>query len=514
LGCYGGNTLTPNIDRLAADGMRFEKFYTSTPVCTPSRYNYLTGHYAGKCASEPFRSEFPENAPYNIQWNVHAKDAEECLGGILNRAGYRTGYVGKMHCGLPPDDLNIRWRQEPGDKNKPLPADGDPYDPAFNRLLRENQQRMVDEMHRIGFDYAAALNWENVDLNPSPKMRLHNPEWVVKAAHDFLEQQSGAQPFFLYVSTTMIHGPDHRESLAGDPRITPGGLLDAPLEGIMPPRHTVEERIRAAGLPYDHNQAGALWLDDAVGSVVDKAKELGLLENTLVIHQTDHNVLAKGSCCERGVHIPMAVRWDGVVEPSSVCRQMAQNIDFLPTLMELAGIKKTPDRVIDGTSFLPLLKGADRPVHEDLYFEYGVQRAVSDGKWKYIALRYTPEQIEQMRNGKVDRILGTMGNLHDFRVGVYYQPNWYDPDQLYDLESDPTEQNNLAADPAFAGVLKTMQAKLEKYLVQFDHPFSLELDPFYQSETFKKLVGDARRQPLSPWTLNERRPWRKGEMII
>ena len=509
LGCFGGKVLTPNIDRIAAEGMAFTQHYTSTPTCTPSRYNYLTGRYAGNCRSEPFIEKFPIDAPYNIQWNVHVKDAEECVGGVLRQAGYRTGYVGKMHAGLPENSLGIRWK---GDN--PLPEDGDPYDPEFDRALKENQQKMVDEMHRIGFDYAAALNWENVDLNPSSRMRLHNPEWVVKGAHDFLEQQTGDDPFFLYVCTTLIHGPDHRESLEADPRITPGGLLDEAITDVMPPRHTIEERLRAVGLEYTHNNAGSLWLDDCVGSVLDKAEELGLMDDTLVVYQTDHNAVSKGSCYDRGVKIPMIMKWDDVIEKGAVCDQLAQNIDFLPTLMDIAGVEKKDEQVIDGTSLLPLLKGTDEPVHDDLFFEYGVTRAVSDGKWKYIAFRYTTEQIEEMQSGEVKQPLGTMGNLHDFKVGVYHQPHWYDPDQLFDLENDPLEQNNLVDDPAYAPQLKTMQAKLKIYLDRFDHPFDLAVHPFCKSEEFRKRVEIARSTPLPAWLLAEQRPWGSGESIF
>ena len=368
-------------------------------------------------------------------------------------------------------------------------------------------------MNRIGFDYAAALNWENVDLNPSSKMHIHNPEWVVKGAHDFLEQQAGDEPFFLYVCTTLIHGPDHRESLKGDPRITPGGLLDEAITDVMPPRRTVEERLRVAGLDYTHNNAGSLWLDDCIGSVLDKAEALGLMDDTLVVYQTDHNACAKGSCYERGVKIPMIMKWDGVIESGAVCDQMAQNIDFLPTLMDIASIEKTDDMIIDGTSLLPLLKGEDKPVHEDLFFEYGVTRAVSAGKWKYIAFRYTDEQIEQMKSGGLKQPLGTMGGLHDFKVGVYHQPHWYDPNQLFDLEKDPLEQNNLADDPAFREQLEMMQAKLKKYLDRFDHPFDLTIHPFCKTEEFRSLVDVARRQPLPPWLLAEQRPWGIGESI-
>ncbi len=508
LGCYGGNVLTPNIDRIAAEGMKFTRHYTSTPTCTPSRYNYLTGHYAGNCRSEPFMKSFPTSDPYNIQWNVHVKDTEECVGGILQSAGYKTGYVGKMHAGLPENTLDIRWKGA-----NPLPTDGNPFDPEFDQALKENQKKMVDEMHRIGFDYAAALNWENVDLNPSPKMHIHNPEWVVKGAHDFLEQQNADEPFFLYVCTTLIHGPDHRESLAGDPRITPGGLLHEPITDVMPPRHTVEERLRAAGLEYTHNAAGSLWLDDAVGSVLDKANELGLMDDTLVVYQTDHNAISKGSCYEQGVNIPMIMKWDGVVEPGATSEQLVQNIDFLPTLMDIADIEKTDEMVIDGVSLLPILKGKDHPIHEDLFFEYGVTRAVSDGQWKYIAFRYTDEQIEKMENGEVKRILGTMGNLHDFQVGVYHQPHWYAPDQLFNLENDPHEQNNLANDPAYAEQLKIMQAKLKTYLDRFDHPFDLTIHPFCKTDAFQKMVKTSRARPLPAWLLAERQPWGPGEVI-
>ncbi len=242
LGCYGGKVLTPNIDEIAKNGVKFTRHYTSTSVCTPSRYNYLTGRFAGHCDSDQFKKAFPNGEKYNIQWNVHVRDRNQCVGGILQDAGYTTGYVGKMHAGIPEADLKMHWHE--GGDTEGMLNDVDIDDPRLVKQLESNQDRMRDEMHRVGFDYAERLNWENVDLYPNSNLRHHNIEWVTEGAIDFLKQQENSEnPFFLYMCTTTIHGPDHRDCLNTDPRICSGGLLDKAPDVPMP-RNTVEKRIK------------------------------------------------------------------------------------------------------------------------------------------------------------------------------------------------------------------------------------------------------------------------------
>ncbi len=504
LNCYGGKVLTPNINRIAANGVKFSRHYTSTSVCTPSRYNYITGRFAGNCDSQQFKEQFPNEETYNIQWNVHVKDREQCVGGILQDAGYTTGYVGKMHAGIPERDLMMNWHDN--EKTEKMLTDVDIDDPRLIKQLKNNQEIMRKEMNRIGFDYAERLNWENVDLYPNKNLRYHNIEWVTEGAIDFLEEQKDAEkPFFLYMATTTIHGPDHRDSLNTDPKICSGGLLDEAPNVPMPPRNTIEKRIKEAGIDYTHNAAGALWLDDAIGAVLQKAEEFGLMEDTIIIYQTDHNALAKGSLYDRGIKIPMMMQWDGVFKPGFTSDELAQNVDFIPTLMDIIGIKKTKNMILNGKSLLPLLKGDNKEIHDELFIEFGVCRGVVSKKWKFFVLNHTDEQINKMKNGDVSVALGTMGDLGHF-IGPYYQPNWFDHFQLYDLENDPNEQINLAGQEEFKEIENKMKKKLQSYLDDIPHKFSLEKNPFYETELYKNLVTDTMKKELPQWLHDEQTP--------
>ena len=513
LGCYGGKVLTPNIDQIAEKGVKFSRHYAASAVCTPSRYNYLTGRFAGHCDSDQFLNEFPKGEKYNIKWNVHVKDRNQCVGGILQDAGYTTGYVGKMHAGIPENDLKIHWRYD--NAAKPMLTNVDIDDPELVKQLENNQKRMIEEMNRLGFDYADRLNWENVDLLPNPQLRFHNLEWVTEGAVNFLEEVSRTSkceqennrqsPFFLYMCTTTIHGPDHRDSLNADPKITSSGLLDKAPEVPMPPRESVEKRIKEAGIDFTHNAAGALWLDDAVGAVLGKAKELGLMDNTIIIYQTDHNALAKGSLYDRGVRIPMIMQWDGVFKSGITSDELAQNVDFIPTLMDVAGIEKNQNMLLDGESLVPLLKEENKIVHDDLFIEFGVCRGVVTKKWKFFVINHTEKMIGKMKNGDVNVALGTMGDTGHF-IGSAYQPHWFDHFQLYDLETDPNEQINLAGKKEHKEIEEKMKTKLQNYLNSIEHEFSLDKNPFYETELYKKLVSEAMKKPLPQWLYNEQKP--------
>jgi arylsulfatase A-like enzyme len=507
LSCYGGNVLTPAIQSIADAGAVFNSHYCSSSVCTPSRYSYLTGRYASACTSEPFRKRFPEGSMTNIQWNVHIQEKNENLGGMLQQAGYRTGYVGKMHSGLEEEHLGLAYENDT-DKRAAMPVDADPYDPAFQKELQRDQEIMIAEMNRIGFEYAARLYWNNCDKVPAERMHIHNTEWIAEGALAFLEsQKDDERPFFLTMATTVIHGPDHRDSIEGDPLITRAGVLEEPAGG-MPPRDTIKKRLREAGIPYDHNAAGALWLDDAVGAVLRKAEELGLLENTIVVYKSDHNARAKSSCLQEGVHIPMVMSWPGVITPGSQVDALTQNIDFLPTMLEAAGVEQPTDVRIDGISLLPLLRGEKEKIHDDLYLEIGTQRGVMTKRYKYIVNRYTDEAIEFMKSDRAEVPTDLMSRIPgNFFLGLSLWPHYLDPEQLYDLEKDPLEQNNLAGDPAYGEVVESLKARLGAYLESFDHPYPLEGQPFLETERYRQLVQTAYKKAQLPlWWMKEKQP--------
>ncbi|MGF1484340.1 MAG: sulfatase-like hydrolase/transferase [Opitutales bacterium] len=476
----GPRALTPNLDRIAREGMVFEQAYVSSAVCTPSRYSWFTGRHAGRCDSEPFLSENPTETPYCIKWNVHAHDPRMTAGALLQSAGYATGYVGKMHCGLPAGQI--------GAKRLPEKANAD--DPTLNQLLKENQQAFIRELQRIGHDFAGGVHWGNLDDGAScPSIQVHNIEWATANALEFLQQQENSdKPFFLTFATSVIHGPGHvEEGIEADPRITRGGYLDAPPQ-VQAPRETIRPRLEAAGLDYNHRTAGALWLDDAVGALLAQLETMGELDNTVIIYSSDHNVDGKGTCYERGSRVPLCVRWPGKVTAGTRTAALVQNVDLIPTLMEITGAHAPEAMPLDGQSWLPLLTQRTDTTHEDLYLDNGWTRGLRHGRYKYFAFRYPEAALAELQSGKTDEAMDYFGSTGQQREIRNY-PNFWDPDQLYDVKADPEERNNLAGDPQYAKVLADMRARLRKHLDTFAHPFDLSDQPFMHTERYREMAA-------------------------
>lgn len=507
LSCYGGITPTPNIDRIADEGMRFDNMTCSASACTPSRYTYLTGHYAGRCPDPHFLSENPLDEPYSVAWNTVLNDEMPSLCRVLQAHGYRTGLAGKWHVGRPRSEMAL----------PDLPAEADLDDPEIDGKLREYQKVLVDEVRRTGgFDYAASVVWGNNESFPIEALQEHNLEWITEGALDFLDACTEDEPFFLYVTPTAFHGPPHDRSYRQDPHYTQGGKLDA-LSDAHPPRSEMEDRLAERGLPFNHDTVGITWIDDQVGAILRKLEAMGVSQDTWVIFKVDHNTeTGKGTCYQKGIRIPMVMRWPGRIEPGSITGARLQNIDFVPTVLEAAGIDLPLDMRVDGVSWMPLLDGDTDSLHDDLFFEFGYTRAVWAGKWKYIALRYPQRLLDAMAAGDLDeapnhtnqRMQGQMN------VAIAAYPHYFDPDQLYDTEADPDAQHNLADDPAYAEVLERMKSRLQRYLDTFKHPFDLEVPAFMKTARYRELCDETRKigtDYLSWWP--KERWWENEEDI-
>jgi len=476
-GFLGGRALTPTIDRLARSGVNFSRGYVSSSVCTPTRFSCLTGRYASRARNVSFKRSTSEEGQTSVQWNTDILHDDWTLPRAMQQAGYVTGAVGKWHNGGGDSQNRVRREVKLGD---------DPADPRVTAILREGQEKLHAHVRACGFDYAAAINLGNFGNHPCGKMRVHNPEWITQGAVDFIRQNKG-RPFFLYMATTLLHGPSPLDSLKADPRITHGGMLDAPLT-VQPSREDVLKRTRAAGI---HDRlAGATWLDDSVAAVLGELDRHGLAENTLVVFINDHGVDGgKGSLYEGGVRTPIIVRWPGKID-ARPCDALVQNIDLAPTILDACDVALPAKVTLDGKSLMPLLTGSVDRIHDSLYCEVGHTRAVVTPEWKYIAFRIPPsqqltveqrrrisERYAQMKQGREskdfeqrpDAPLSHMGfpsGQNTERVGAikHYADVYYDRDQLFDLRTGAKEEANLAADPAYRSRLKEMKLLLIEHL--------------------------------------------------
>lgn len=328
---------------------------------------------------------------------------------------------------------------------------------------------------------------------------MHNQEWNTKAALDFIEENKD-EPWYLYFAPTLMHVPDTFASLTGDPRKSGMGVLDEPLVGVQPSRESVLERTKAAGVP-DRNRA-ATWLDDGIGAIQDKLKELGLEKDTLVIFYNDNGMEyhSKGTCYQGGVRTQIMAYWPGVIQPGARPQELVQNVDFAPTFFEMAGIQPPEDMSLDGESLMPILKGeSPEDWREAVYSEIGLARSVSTKDWSYVAF-YVPPSLERTKAERVaegkEYYYGPMLKEHPWMADEYpfledapyfqlgmkpggfaferwqlkdpegtpWAASYFDKDQLFNIQQDPTETTNLAGNPEYKAQLEKMQKLLVKYL--------------------------------------------------
>jgi arylsulfatase A-like enzyme len=481
LSCYGGRTPTPHLDRLAEEGALFTSAHAATTLCGPTRYNLLTGRFAGRNARMISHTK-PGEACVVLQ-DARLTTDDPSIGEMLHQAGYFTGFVGKWHS-------NFEVQAVTGEKLPGVPKNPDA--PGANAQLAERERVLSKLVRTAGrFDYASRIVFGN---NHGRWPITHHPEWITDGAIDFIEKaKETGKPFFVHVAHTIPHAPNNCEVLEVDPRYTLGGKLDEPPKS-HPPRETIPTRLKAAGLPVSSAQVGALMLDDSVGAILKTLERLDLDRDTLVVFAQDHGMLGKGSCYSGGTHSACVMRWPAGIKPGTVVRENVSFVDFVPTFLDMAGARPPAGCRPDGVSFLPALQGRAFS-RGAIYTELGVARSVVKGKYRYIAFRPTPSHIARMKDGKVKAALDTWGRLRggDNQWYIPYKPAFFDPDQLYDREKDPLERNNLAGDPAHAEVLADLKAELKKYLDTMPTPFPLEVDPFVRTGKYAELVK-ARRQ--------------------
>jgi arylsulfatase A-like enzyme len=336
---------------LAQNGMRFTNAHHPVTVCSPSRYSMLTGKYSGRCQGEEYLAKFPLGTPTRTENNCELNATELHLGNILKANGYRTGFVGKSHI-MEHDILSVaNW---PSYGLQTYAQGDDPYDPAVDAKMKHNHDVYQSIVRSYGFDYADGIYMANVKELRNDALNIHNLEWTVDKARTFIEQEKD-HPFFLFFNTTLHHGPVpwartdgvYWSSFDADPKLTGEGVIETPWD-FMPSRQEIQDQYIAAGFP--ENEAYALLLDEGIKAIYDKIVELNLDENTLILFIPDHGMWRHGKATlhDFGLKVPMLMYWKGTIAAGSVYDGLVQTVDFLPTILELAGIETPAGLETDG----------------------------------------------------------------------------------------------------------------------------------------------------------------------
>ncbi len=484
LSTFGGPWAMPNLDRMAREGLRFDRAFIPAPACTPSRFALLTGAYPGRCAHPVFTNAFPANAPYSIEWNTFLDASVATLPRLLSANGYATGMAGKWHLGGRFDGL------------PPVP-DGDYDDPAVQSALAARQKAINEAIARDGgFDkvYSAIPgNWEGIAVHGVP---AHNIPWFTHGALRFIEESvKEGKPFFLYATPTAVHGPPHHHPLESDPAKTPEGRMPA-VAAFAPDLKALHAEVKNLPSWKAHWRAGTAMLDDHIGRILTKLDQLGVGQNTLVIYLADHGVEpGKATCYERGTRVPMVVRWPAAIPTPGVRDGLVESTDIAATVLAAAGIPPAHGVARDGVDFRPMLANPDARPRARVYAEFHYSRAIRDENFAYIATRIPEAELAKVEAGKASVLsaAGARKGAHaDLANPVY--PGYFDQDQLYDLEADPYQQNNLARDPARAETLARLKAALAEHLKTFRHPFSLAPAPGMETPKFRALAAEMQKR--------------------
>ncbi len=467
IGAFGGDTYTPNLDQMAKEGMKFTRAYVSSSVCTPSRYSFLTGRYAGNSYSKLYLEAVGDKNNQGLpNFNVALERDKMNVGNVLREAGYTTGFVGKFHLTSKLDYPEFYKGKE---KWIDIPKNARPG-AETSAQFKHNEQWSRRYLKALGFSWAKNVYPENT---PSP-YSVHNPEWTTVAALEFIEQNKKG-PFYLHLCSTLLHGPDKSWRKSMDrPLITGEGEVKS-LPKVMTPRNDLLKIIKEKGFDPNSHVAGEAWIDDSLGAIFRKLKELGIDDNTLVVFAPDHGRDGKASVFSQGSSkVPMIMRWPKGIGAGQVCEELVQNVDLVPTFFELGKAAKPNSYQIDGQSLLPLFKnGKAKSWRNHLYLEMGTARATVTKDWSYIAVRYTKDQIASIKKATPQNLPKAMSYIGRLGIGLRGadRPGFFDEDQLYDLSKDPKEMKNLAYKKSQTNRMKEMRYLMEKDLEAVGRPF-------------------------------------------
>ena len=402
---------TPHMDAMVKEGAHLENAFVTTSLCSPSRASILTGLYTFRHRVIDNQRPVPEGTLFFPQY--------------LQKAGYKTGFIGKWHMGHASDD------RRPGfDYWFSFKGQGKYYPPNDSYTINDNGKRVPQD------GYITTL--------------------LTRKAVEFLKETDRDTPFFLYLSHKAVHGPftpepQYKGTLSDQPFTLPVSSEHLTNNQLNRPRWLLDQRNSWHGMDFPLHTANSVEsfyksycealrsVDDSIGAVLQQLKAMGIHDETLVIYMGDngylfgeHGLIDKRVAYETSSRVPLLMQCPDLIQGSTVVDEVVANIDIAPTVMQAMGLKKPP--YMDGQSFLPLACGEEIPWRD--YFLYAY----------YWEQNYPQTPTHFSLRGD------------QYKYTTYY--GLWDTDELFDIKNDPEEQKNLIHDPAFQKMKQHMQNQL------------------------------------------------------
>ncbi len=472
------NVKTPNLDRLAAEGVRFDNAITQNPICTPSRVSYLSGQY-------------PHNHGYYGLSGPRPRGLPTILG-HFRRFGYLTAAIGKIHC---PE----YWVEDDADFFREVCDCSIGGCPEYTEHLRK--KGLLELRDDLALPEFGPRGRQTVDARPSNIPYEDSPEgWAVRQAMFFMEQAvEQDRPFFVHVSLPKPHqvyspAAEFWQMYEEDELVLPPNAeYDMSLKA--PHLRAAAERWRRGDWTLFEPrtfEAGRLrklrgylgcvsHMDHAVGELLDWLKENGLEEDTIVIYATDHGDYAcehcnmekaPGICSDAITRIPFIWRWPGKFKAGHVVTELVEAVDLPVTLCALCGID--PMETADGKDISHLLRGEEGAVREIAVTEFVWSKSVRKGRYRLV---YYPNEMF----------------ADEYPEGF---------GELYDLEADPWEMNNLYFEPQYKDVVEELTQDLLHWLITTTRPATVwPLQPLGGWQTITRY----RASVNADWKIHPRR---------
>ncbi|MGZ3880729.1 MAG: sulfatase family protein [Flavisolibacter sp.] len=476
ISAYGyGLNHTPNIDKLAEQGMMFTRAFVTNSICGPSRAVMLTGKHSHINGFKDNHSTFD--------------GSQQTVAKLLHNAGYQTAVVGKWHLVSDPQGFDY-WDIVPGQ--------GDYYNPDF--IENGNRKRVPGYVTNLTTDFA--INWLNQRDKSKPFFLMYQQKaphrnWMPEDKYyhlfdstkfpvpanyfdDYATRSRAAREQEMEIATDMHFGYDLKVPVDSnlEKQTGPGPSLQGPLSRLTPEQrkkwddayNPVIEQFNKAHLS---GKELAIWkyqrymqdylrcvqsVDDNVGRLMDYLKANGLDQNTIVIYTSDqgfflgeHGWFDKRWMYEESFRTPLIIKWPGVITKKMTTTSMVQNLDFAETILDMAGLPIPSD--MQGKSIVPVLKGKQKgDVHDALYYHF-----------------------YENQEHKVAKHIGVRTDRYKL---IYFYEN--DEWELYDLSKDESEMKNVYNDPAYKGIVKQMKEKLQQLKEQYKdtEPATIDKKPF------------------------------------